>query len=151
MSKKRPTNPRHFFTEEEKEQIIQAIQEAEKETSGEIRLHVEEKAKKDVFQRALEVFHKIGMHKTAQRNGVLIYLATRDRKFAILGDEGINKVVPEDFWEDIVEEMRTHFKKDQFCEGICKAIEKVGHKLKSYFPYQQDDINELSDEISFDK
>ncbi len=144
----RSSNPNKFFSKKEKEQIVEAIRQAEKETSGEIRLHLEKKAGKDVFQRALEVFFKIGMHKTAQRNGVLIYFATGERKFAIIGDEGINKVVPENFWQDVVELMREHFRQGKFCEGVCRAIERIGEKLKAFFPYQSDDVNELSDDIS---
>lgn len=151
MTGERPANPAKFFSKEEKERIVKAIQEAEKETSGEIRLHLEKKAGKDIFRRALEVFHKIGMNKTAQKNGVLIYLATGERRFAILGDEGINKVVPENFWEDVVEEMKSYFQKGEFCQGICRGIHQIGEKLKAYFPYQSDDVNELSDDISIEK
>ncbi len=145
---KRPTHPAKFFTAEEKEKILKAIRHAEHQTSGEIRVHVEKKCKGDVFKRALQVFHKLGMTKTAQRNGTLIYLATADRKFAVLGDEGINKVVPENFWQDVVEGMSQYFKKDDFATGLCWGIEKIGEKLKEYFPYQKGDINELPDEIS---
>lgn len=141
-------NPNKFFSNAEKEKIVTAIREAEKETSGEIRLHLEKSARRDVYQRALDVFYKIGMQKTAQRNGVLIYLATGERKFAILGDEGINKVVPENFWEDIVAKMTDRFKQGEFCEGISQGINQIGEKLKAYFPYRSDDVNELSDEIS---
>jgi uncharacterized membrane protein len=146
----RPSNPNKFFSKEEKQRIVEAIREAEKETSGEIRLHLEKKAGKDIFQRALEVFFKIGMDKTAQRNGVLIYFATGERKFAIIGDEGINRVVPENFWQDVVDLMTEHFRQGKFCEGVCQAIHLIGQKLKTYFPYQSDDVNELSDEISIE-
>ena len=148
MKSKRSANPNRFFSKQEKELILKSIREAETATSGEIRLHLERKTKKDVYQRALTVFHKIGMNKTAQRNGVLIYLATGDHKFVILGDEGINQVVPDNFWEDAVAEIVSYFKKEEFCEGVCRGIEKIGEKLKTYFPYQSDDINELPDEIS---
>lgn len=148
MSSGRPVNPNKFFSQEEKLKIVKAIQEAEKETSGEIRLHLERKVKKDVYQRAEEVFNKIGMWKTEQRNGVIIYLATGNQKFAILGDKGIDDAVPENFWVDIVSEMTSNFKKGQFCEGMCQGISKIGEKLKLFFPYQANDINELPDDIS---
>ena len=139
---------KNFFTKEEQKQIVAAIQAAEKETSGEIRLHLESRCKGDPLQRAILIFQKLKMHETKQRNGTLIYLAVKDRKFAIFGDEGINKVVPENFWEDVKEIMRNHFSKGEFLQGILAGIERIGEKLKTYFPYQQDDVNELSDEIS---
>lgn len=139
---------KNFFTKEEQKQIVAAIQAAEKETSGEIRLHLESRCKGDPLQRAILIFQKLKMHQTKQRNGTLIYLAVKDRKFAIFGDEGINKVVPENFWEDVKEIMRDHFSRGEFLQGILAGIERIGEKLKTYFPYQQDDVNELSDEIS---
>jgi len=148
MSDNRLNNPNTFFSREEKSGIVKAIQEAEKATSGEIRLHLEAKLNKDVYERAKEIFVKIGMAKTIQRNGVLIYLATGDRKFAIIGDKGIDEVVPENFWEDIVAEMSLKFKEGKFYEGVCQAIQKIGENLKQYFPHQKDDVNELPDIIS---
>ena len=139
---------KNFFTKEEQKQIVAAIQAAEKETSGEIRLHLESRCKGDPLQRAILIFQKLKMHETKQRNGTLIYLAVKDRKFAIFGDAGINKVVPENFWEDVKEIMRDHFSRGEFLQGILAGIERIGEKLKTYFPYQQDDVNELSDEIS---
>ena len=143
------TPVRKFFTKEEKERIVEAIKEAEKETSGEIRLHLETGCKGDPLERAVKLFEKLKMYKTEQRNGVIIYLAVKDRKFSIYGDKGINEVVPENFWEDVKEEMRTEFVKGAFVEGVTKGILRVGEKLKEYFPYQKDDVNELSDDISF--
>jgi uncharacterized membrane protein len=148
MSQNRPTNPNTFFNSDEKSGIVKAIQEAERPTSGEIRLHLEAKLNKDVYERAKEIFIKIGMAKTIQRNGVLIYLVTRDRKFAIIGDKGIDDVVPENFWEDIVSETARQFKEGKFYEGVCQAIHQIGEKLKQYFPHQKDDVNELPDNIS---
>ncbi|HGY57457.1 MAG TPA: TPM domain-containing protein [Caldithrix abyssi] len=138
-----------FFTKEEKEHIVEAIREAEKETSGEIRLHLETVCKGDPLERAMKLFQKLKMFQTEQRNGVIIYLAVKDRKFAIYGDKGINEVVPENFWEDVKEEMREEFVKGAFADGVVKGIRRVGEKLKEYFPYQTDDVNELSDDISF--
>jgi len=140
-----------FFTESEKTQIVQSIQEAEKNTSGEVRLHVENTCKAEVLDRATEVFATLKMHKTALRNGVLFYLAVKDRKFAILGDAGINAVLPVDFWDGIKNDMKNKFKDNLFCEGVCAGIKSAGVQLKSHFPYQLDDINELPDEISFGK
>ena len=151
MVQKISSNPNKFFTNEEKSGIVKAIREAEKATSGEIRLHLERKVSKDLYQSAQDVFNRIGMVKTAQRNGVLIYLATGDRKFAVIGDKGINDVVPENFWEDIVLQMTERFKNGHFFEGVCGAVQQIGEKLKQYFPYQPEDINELPDDISLEQ
>ena len=138
-----------FFTVEEKASIKQAIQEAELNTSGEIRVHVESKCKGDVLDRAADVFYHLKMDKTKLRNGVLFYLAVKSQKFAIIGDKGINAVVPENFWQEIKEMMASHFKTGEFALGLSKGIEEAGNSLKQHFPYQSDDVNELSDEISF--
>jgi uncharacterized membrane protein len=141
----------NFFSIEEKKQITDAIAEAELNTSGEIRLHVEGSCKLDVLDRAAYVFEKLEMHKTEQRNGVLFYLAVYDHKFAILGDGGINQLVPENFWDEIKLTMLGYFKEGKFADGLSKGIMMAGEQLKANFPYQSDDVNELSDEISFDK
>lgn len=141
----------NFFSTEEKQQITDAIAKAELNTSGEIRLHMEGHCKIDVLDRAAYIFEKLGMKETAQRNGVLFYLAVHDRKFAILGDAGINQVVPVNFWDQIKETMLTFFKEGKFTEGLSKGILMAGDQLKANFPRQKDDVNELSDEISFDK
>jgi len=138
----------NFFNKEEKEQIIQAIKDAEHQTSGEIRLHMESHCKGDALERAVQMFEKLKMHETQLHNGTLIYLAVKDRKFAIFGDEGINEIVPDNFWEDVKEAMRGAFQKDNFLEGLTRGIHLVGEKLKENFPYQDDDINELPDDIS---
>jgi len=141
----------NFFTTEEKKQITDSIAQAELNTSGEIRLHVEGKCKIDVLDRAAYVFEKLEMHETAQRNGVLFYLAVNDRKFAIIGDSGINQLVAADFWNETKETMLEFFKEEKFAEGLSKGILMAGEQLKTNFPYQSNDVNELSDEISFDK
>lgn len=141
----------NFFTKEEKKQITDAIAVAEKNTSGEIRVHAEGYCKIDVLDRAAYVFEKLGMYKTTDRNGVLFYLAVFDRKFAILGDAGINKVVPANFWDNIKETMLGYFKEEKFADGLSTGILMAGEQLKANFEYQEDDVNELSDEISFDK
>ena len=140
-----------FFTEEEKKQITNAIKAAELNTSGEVRVHVEGKCPEDVLDRAAYWFEKLSIHKTELRNGVLFYLAVDDHKFAILGDGGINAKVPENFWEEIKTHMLSKFKEDQFADGLAEGIIMAGEQLKSHFPYQKDDVNELSDEISFGK
>lgn len=138
-----------FFTKEQKNAILNAIKEAEKNTSGEIRVHIERKCKSEPLDRAAYIFEKLKMHKTKERNGILFYLAIEDRKFAILGDIGINKCVEENFWENIKNTMITKFKQSDFVDGLTTGIKMTGEKLKKYFPYKTDDVNELSDDISF--
>ena len=140
---------RLFFTKEEQQKIVAAIKEAELNTSGEIRVHIENHCKEEALERAAEVFYDLKMDRTAARNGILFYLAVKDRKFAIIGDEGINKEVEHDFWNDIKDEIISNFKENKFAEGLIAGILKCGDKLKKHFPYQNDDVNELSDEISF--
>lgn len=140
-----------FFTPEQKEKIIEAVREAEKETSGEIRVHLETRCSEDVLDRAAWLFGKLGMHKTKERNGVLFYLAVEDRKFAVIGDSGINAVVPEGFWNQVKEIMRKNFSAGRFTEGLTEGIHLAGRQLKNFFPCREDDRNELSDEISFMK
>jgi len=140
-----------LFTGEQKARIKEAIRDAEKNTSGEIRVHIDRKCKADVLDRAAYVFEQLNMHKTKLRNGVLIYLATDDHKFAILGDAGINTVVPDNFWDDIKDRMLENFKQGKFTEGLEEGIRMAGQQLEKHFPYQIDDENELDDEISFGK
>lgn len=137
-----------FLTSQEEQQIIEAIRVTESTTSGEIRVHLESQTSAEPLERAVEVFHLLKMNTTAQRNGVLFYFAVQDKKFAIYGDEGINKLVPPDFWESTKDRMKSYFQKGQFCQGIIEGILKAGEELKRYFPYQKGDINELPDDIS---
>ena len=141
----------NFFSKNEKENITKAIRDAELNTSGEIRVHIEDECEEDVLDRAAFIFGKLKMNQTDQRNGVLFYLSVHSHKFAIIGDTGINECVPENFWNDIKDEMTTQFKDGNFSEGLSKGIKEAGESLKKFFPYQDDDINELSDEISFGK
>ena len=138
-----------YFTEENKLQITNAIRVAETNTSGEIRVHIEKHCKGDVLDQAAYVFEKLEIHKTELRNGVLFYLAVEDHKFAILGDAGINQKVPDDFWEKIKEGVVEKLKEGLYSDGLAEGIVKAGEQLKEHFPYQDDDVNELSDEISF--
>ena len=141
-----------FFSANEQASIKQAVVDAEKQTSGEIRVHIENHCRGDVLDRATHVFSKLEMHKTELRNGVLFYLAVKDHKFAILGDAGINQKVSDNFWDQIKEDMASRFKERKFAEGLEHGIQAAGEQLKSHFPYQQDtDINELPDDISFGK
>lgn len=144
-------SPKEFFGKENEKLIVQAIERAEHQTSGEIRVHIESKCKADVLDRAAWLFKKLKMHETKDRNGVLIYLSINDRKFAIIGDSGINKVVPEGFWNDVKEMMIGHFMKGEFAIGLISGIEKTGEHLKQFFPWKEDDVNELPDEISYGK
>jgi uncharacterized membrane protein len=141
--------PSHFFSGDQKNQIRQAVADAEMDTSGEIRVHIERRCKGDVLDRAAYLFEKLGMHKTEKRNGVLFYLAVDDHKFAILGDAGINAVTPEDYWDSIKEKMQGEFKEGRFTEGLEWGIREAGSQLKEHYPYQDDDVNELPDDISF--
>jgi uncharacterized membrane protein len=140
---------KNFFTTADKEHITEAIREAEKATSGEIRVHLENNCPEDVLDRAAYLFDQLRINQTELRNGVLFYLAVKDRKFAIIGDVGINALVEEHFWEDIKLLMGEHFKLGEFVTGLQKGIQKAGTKLKKHFPVNTDDVNELSDEISF--
>jgi uncharacterized membrane protein len=138
-----------FFSKEQKEDIRQAILNAELDTSGEIRVHIETSFTGDVLDRAAYIFDKLGMQKTERRNGVLFYLAISNRRFAVIGDKGINAVVPENFWDDIKNNLLNHFREEKFTEGLMEGITMVGRKLKKHFPHQTGDVNELPDDISF--
>ena len=142
---------RDFFPQEEQDDIKQAIMNAELDTSGEIRVHIESVCKGEVLDRAAYIFKKLGMSKTVSRNGVLIYLAVRNRKFAIIGDQGIHNVVPTDFWDNTKLKMLDFFRDGKFSDGLIYAITEAGAHLKQYFPHKVDDVNELPDDISFGK
>lgn len=137
-----------FLTKEEEQEIVQAIVTAEKNTSGEIRVHIEETSEKPPLERAKEVFSTLEMYKTEARNGVLFYIGVANKGFAILGDEGINNVVETDFWDCTKDLVLEHFKNKEFKKGLVEGVLRAGEKLKHYFPYQSDDTNELSNEIS---
>jgi len=142
-------NIKNFLTKEQQDQITQAIAEAEKKTSGEIRVHLEKKCKNIPEKRAIMIFNQLKMYATAQRNGSLIYIAVEDRKFAVIGDKGINEIVPENFWDSIRDQMLASFSTNDYTSGIVQGINVIGEKLKQHFPYQSNDTNELTDEISF--
>ena len=144
------SNAINILNREEDRRVVEAIRQAELNTSGEIKVHIENSCKGDVEQRSLAVFNKLKLNKTKLRNGVLIYLAVRDHKFAILGDKGINDVAEDGFWNDVKDLMLGHFKEGHFAEGLEQGIQRCGEKLKAYFPYQSDDINEIPDDISYE-
>lgn len=137
-----------FLTAHEEQEIVAAILEAEENTSGEIRVHIEAHTRLSHDERAKEVFHLLKMDNTKEENGVLIYIAVNDRKFAIYGDRGIDKVVPEDFWESTKNEIQKQFVNANFKQGIINGILSAGKELNSHFPWKPNDTNELSDEIS---
>jgi len=140
---------RNFFSKEEVDRIVASIARAEKLTSGEIRLHVEDACDKDVLKRAEEVFVKYKMHETEAHNGVLFYLAVKTKDFAVAGDKGIHEKVHQSFWEDITKMVLKHFGDGKFADGLCKGIDLCGEQLQKYFPLNENDKNELSDEVSF--
>jgi uncharacterized membrane protein len=141
--------PSNFFLLEDQKKIEQAIHEAEHKTSGEIRVHIDNRCKGEVLDTAARVFAKLRMHRTKHRNGVLIYLALEDKKFAILGDIGINQKVPSNFWDNIKTDMQQHFRNGEFTQGLIHGITMAGNQLKQHFSHDKDDKNELPDEISF--
>jgi uncharacterized membrane protein len=140
-----------FLSKSEKDVVKKAIKVAEKNTSGEIRVRIEAKCGGNPLERAVKVFRLLKMEKTKDRNGVLLYISIDDKQLAIIGDSGINAVVPEDYWQLTVDALKLAFSKNQYAQGIENAVLEIGSRLQHFFPYQKDDINELSDDISFEK
>lgn len=138
-----------LFSEQQRDQIVAAIKSAESRSSAEIRVHIENNCKEDVLDRAVEVFAELKMDQTELRNGVLIYIAVKDHKTAIIGDQSINSHVKREFWQECYAAMKGHFAAGEFTEGICEAIRRLEAELEEHFPHQSDDVNELSDDISF--
>ncbi|MFT4032484.1 MAG: TPM domain-containing protein [Siphonobacter sp.] len=139
-----------MLTEAQQQEVIRAIQQAERNTSGEIRVHVEQTSSEtDVLKRTQNIFAELNMQETASRNAILIYVALQDRKFAIWGDKGINEVVPENFWESTRDIMREHLRQNDLVGALTKGVLMAGQQLKTYFPFQKDNLNELPDDISF--
>ncbi|MFH7012826.1 TPM domain-containing protein [Flavobacterium sp. FlaQc-52] len=137
-----------FLSKKEEQEIVEAIGMAENNTSGEIRVHIEQTTPKVHFDRALEVFHELKMDETQLKNGVLFYFAVADKNFVICGDKGINDLVSSDFWDSTRNIMVTQFKSGNFKQGIVDGILSAGEQLKKYFPRLAEDTNELSNEIS---
>lgn len=140
-----------FLTADERKRIAQAINAAELRTSGEIRVHLDDHIEDDVMDHAVFVFEELGMHRTRDRNGALIYVCVADRKVAVIGDKGINERVPEKFWNDTVGLLKLHFAAGKQADGLCDAVALVGEKLAAFFPLRRDDTNELSNEVSIGK
>ena len=138
-----------FFSKEEEVRIIQAIEQAEKQTSGEIRVHLESHAYAKPLVAAVQTFNRLKMYQTKARNAVLVFIVPSARTLAIIGDKGIDAVVGQDFWQQEKELLQQHFRQQQFCEGVCKVVEQIGEKLKTHFPYESDDQNELPDKLSY--
>jgi uncharacterized membrane protein len=142
-------NINQFFSKTEQQAILEAIKAAEKDTSGEIRVHLENHCKGDALNRAIHWFGRLKMNKTTAHNGVILYLAVKDRKVAVWGDQGINKQVPENFWQDVLQDLLLSFRDEAYSQGVITAIRAIGLKLKELFPYQSDDKDELSNDISY--
>ncbi len=140
---------RSFFSESEQQMLIHAIVEAEKATSGEIRIHLENFCWGNEVKEAKKVFAKLGMHQTKERNGVLVYIATRSRKIAIVGDEGIHRKLGDAYWQQVVEQLISKFRENRKAEALADCIKECGAQLGKFFPLSADDKNELSNEISF--
>jgi uncharacterized membrane protein len=138
-----------FLSSTQEQQIIDAIAEAEHKTSGEIKVHVESTCSIDSLQRAQQVFQSLKLHETERRNAVLVYVAFESKRFAIVGDEGINQVVPSNFWDEVASHMRSLLKEGKPAEAITYAVAQSGEKLKHFFPIESNDTNELSNDISF--
>ncbi|MDY0780902.1 TPM domain-containing protein [Tenacibaculum sp. IB213877] len=142
------SNVEDFLTAQEEEEIVLAIRQAERNTSGEIRVHLERTSHISHYNRAIEVFRLLKMFNTKQRNAVLIYVAVDDHKFVIYGDKGIDAVVPKDFWESTKNIIQKHFQKRNFKEGLIEGVLKAGEELKAHFPWNASDINELPNKVS---
>ncbi|MBI4431280.1 MAG: TPM domain-containing protein [Candidatus Omnitrophica bacterium] len=145
----RSCDPRLFFSKRERERILRAIREAERKTSAEIRVHLEREFKGDFLSHAWEIFERLNMRATENRNGVLILLNPANRRFEVLGDRGIHERVPDGFWDDIADKMQSKFKEDRFSDGLVEGIQKIGERLREHFPYERNDANELPDGISY--
>ncbi len=137
-----------FYTEQERAEIVSAIQRAEAKTSGEVRVHLEDHCDHQSKDRAAMVFEKLGMHQTQDRNGVLFYISVCDHDFAVIGDAGIHAKVGDAYWKQLSNELEEHFRAGMYTGGLVKCINHIGDVLKSYFPLDARDVNELSDDIS---
>jgi uncharacterized membrane protein len=141
-----------YFTPHEKQIIVAAIKQAEKQTSGEVRVFVESKCSYvKAIDRAKELFDKLDMHKTAERNGVIVYVALKDRQLAIFADAGIHEKVGQQFWNEQLKLMLSHFHKEHYVDGIATVVKEVGEALHTHFPHIKNDVNELPDDIVFGK
>ncbi|MBZ0205970.1 MAG: TPM domain-containing protein [Flavobacteriales bacterium] len=140
-----------WLTPEELARVRDAVRAAEKRTSGELRVHLDVAIMDDVLDHAAFAFNNLGMAKTQERNGVLIYVSVPGRKVAVIGDEGIHAKLGDTYWHDVLKVILEYFREDRFCDGLCAGVELLGEKLREHFPFQRADVNELSDEVSFGK
>ncbi len=138
-----------FMSSEEQAEVVAAIGTAEERTSGEVRVHIEMRCRRDPLERAARVFDRLGMRKTMERNGVLVYCALEDRKFALYGDAGIHQRVGDAFWRKLAADVLEQIRGKRLSAGLCLAVEQIGTQLATHFPRQTDDRNELTDQISF--
>ncbi len=140
-----------WLTAEELGYVRDAVRAAEKRTSGEIRVHLDVAIMEDVLDHAAFVFDDLGMARTKDRNGVLIYVSVPGRKVAVIGDVAIHAKLGDDYWHGVLDLILEDFKQDRFCEGLCTGVERLGEQLREHFPFQREDVNELSDDVSFGK
>jgi uncharacterized membrane protein len=140
----------HYFSQFDSDRIVQAISDAEARTSAEIRVHVTRRVPEDLEERALRRFHLLGMTRTAERNGVLVYIAPRAHKFRVLGDVAIHEKAGADFWTAVAAAMEGHFKKGEFTDGVVEAVRTIGEKLAAHFPRRAGDVNELPNALDRD-
>lgn len=143
-----PLTLEEFLPEPERQRVKAAIAAAERQTSGEVRVHLDEHCEDPALDRAAFVFAELDMHRTKQRNGVLLYVNVTDRQVAVIGDGGIHAQVGQHFWDDVLELVRLHFIGGRFAEGLIAGVERIGEKLREHFPWERDDRNELSNEIT---
>lgn len=146
-----PLTAEELLSPAEQERVQRAVHEAEGRTSGEIRVHLDDSIVDDVLDHAAYIFTELAMHRTAERNGVLIYVSVAQRRAAVIGDTGINAKLPNGYWNDVLDAVLTRFRDGQYCDGLCEGIARLGHQLEQHFPRRSDDRNELSDQISYGK
>jgi uncharacterized membrane protein len=139
-----------FIASLDQPRIVEAINTAEQLTSGEIRVHVQPRAGGEIRNVAERTFERLGMTRTALRNGVLLFIACEEQRFVILGDDGINSKVPSGFWDEIAARLTIRFQHREFTDGIVEAIHSAGEELRHYFPRAHDDVNELTNDINID-
>lgn len=145
-----PKNLEAIFSKAEEDRIIDTIREAEANTSGEIRVHLSQKSTQNAMETTKQLFNELRMFNTTNRNAVLLHISLGSKSFAIYGDKGIHQVVPDHFWENTRNVMTKHFRAGDLIEGICAGVTYVGEQLKAHFPWKTDNVNELSDDISYD-
>ena len=142
---------KELLSHDERERVRHAVRAAEKRTSGEIRVHMDDVIEGSVLDRAAFVFEELDMHRTKDRNAVLIYVSVAQHRAAVIGDAGINAKLPHGYWNDVLHVLLSEFKVERYCDGLCNAIALLGEQLHAHFPHERDDSNELSDDISFGK